>query len=515
MAKILVTGASGFIGNALVNEFAKCGHETIAAGRSFTFECQVVDGITRHIITALDSEWSSALFEVDVVVHCAAVAHSDSSSYAYERSEYRKVNVDGTLSLARQSAEFGVRRFIFISTVGVYGEKSMRPLNELDIPCPKSYYSMSKLEAESALIQLSKSVDMDIVIVRPPMVYGPNAPGSFNRLLAWVCRGFPLPLGAVKNRRSFIALDNLVSFIIHCSDFNKTPEATNQIFVVSDAEDVSTTTFIRRISSAFGKRIFLFPIPVKLFFKIATFFGAQKIAVQLLCDFQVDATKARTLLSWCPVVSMEQQLASVFSFSNRNASVKYKFTCTSTVDNYFFRIVDILFSGLGLMLLLPILILLFIFCWMDTSSPIFAQVRVGRNKSPFVLYKFRTMELGTESVATHLAAKASITKFGAFLRRTKMDELPQLWNVLLGDMSLVGPRPGLFNQPELTQAREDFGIYSVRPGITGLAQLNNIDMSNPNLLAQTDAEMLIKFNKAFYFKYIALTILGKGRGDVG
>jgi len=149
----------------------------------------------------------------------------------------------------------------------------------------------------------------------------------------------------------------------------------------------------------------------------------------------------------------------------------------------------------------------------DTGSPIFRQKRVGRNKKPFILVKFRTMSVDTASVASHLASTASITKMGAFLRKTKLDELPQLWNVLKGEMSLVGPRPGLFNQEELTAAREDKGVFDVRPGITGLAQVNDIDMSTPELLAKTDAKMINDLSLANYFKFIFQTVTGKGSGD--
>ena len=177
------------------------------------------------------------------------------------------------------------------------------------------------------------------------------------------------------------------------------------------------------------------------------------------------------------------------------------------------RFFDILFSLLGLILLSPILIVLMIIGYFDTGSPIFRQERVGKGKQPFRLMKFRSMHVNAPSVATHLASASSITPFGSFLRRSKLDELPQLWNVFAGDMSLVGPRPNLFNQVELIPERDSRGVYSVRPGITGLAQINKIDMSTPQLLAETDSKMLKEFNTLGYFKYIFLTVFGKGFGD--
>jgi O-antigen biosynthesis protein WbqP len=177
------------------------------------------------------------------------------------------------------------------------------------------------------------------------------------------------------------------------------------------------------------------------------------------------------------------------------------------------RLLDFLFSLFGLLFASPFLVILYIIGLFDSSSPIFTQERVGRNKKPFTLVKFRTMTVDTASVASHLASAASITPFGGFLRKTKLDELPQLWNVLKGEMSLVGPRPGLFNQEELTQAREIECVFEVRPGITGLAQINKIDMSTPELLAKTDREMLNTLTVGNYFKYILMTITGSGSGD--
>jgi lipopolysaccharide/colanic/teichoic acid biosynthesis glycosyltransferase len=177
------------------------------------------------------------------------------------------------------------------------------------------------------------------------------------------------------------------------------------------------------------------------------------------------------------------------------------------------RLLDILFAVCGLVFGFPVLVILTIIGLFDTGSPIFRQVRVGRYKKPFTLVKFRTMRKDTASVASHLASASAITPFGGFLRKTKLDELPQLWNVLWGDMSLVGPRPGLFNQEELTAARDKLGIYNARPGITGLAQVNEIDMSTPELLAETDAKMLQSLTLTDYFKYIFMTVAGKGSGD--
>jgi O-antigen biosynthesis protein WbqP len=179
-----------------------------------------------------------------------------------------------------------------------------------------------------------------------------------------------------------------------------------------------------------------------------------------------------------------------------------------------FRAFDLLFSFFGLILGCPLLLAIYLIGLFDTGSPIFRQERVGRDQKPFTLVKFRTMHPDTSSVASHLADAAAITPFGAFLRRTKLDELPQLWNVVKGEMSLVGPRPCLFNQTELIIERASRAVFIARPGITGLAQVNNIDMSTPRLLAETDARMINELTVSAYFNYIFMTVGGKGSGDV-
>jgi lipopolysaccharide/colanic/teichoic acid biosynthesis glycosyltransferase len=177
------------------------------------------------------------------------------------------------------------------------------------------------------------------------------------------------------------------------------------------------------------------------------------------------------------------------------------------------RVIDFLAAFFGLFFLWPVFVVIYVLGYFDTGAPVFRQTRVGRNQQPFILVKFRTMPVETKSVATHLVGASSVTKLGGFLRKTKLDELPQLWNVLIGEMSLVGPRPCLFNQEELIKEREGRGVFNVRPGITGLAQVNEIDMSTPQLLAEWDERMIRTLTIKGYFSYILQTVLGKGAGD--
>jgi len=177
------------------------------------------------------------------------------------------------------------------------------------------------------------------------------------------------------------------------------------------------------------------------------------------------------------------------------------------------RLIDIALSAIGLLVLWPLLLVLYAAGYMDTGAPLFRQVRVGRDRKPFTLIKFRTMRPDTQSMATHLTDASAVTPLGRFLRRTKLDELPQLWNVLKGEMSLVGPRPCLLNQEELITERAKRAVFDARPGITGLAQVRGIDMSTPRILAETDAQMLASMNTKAYFKFIMATVTGSGQGD--
>lgn len=518
MNSILVTGASGFVGSALCRALHMCGCEVCGTVRSLR-SISPVAGVEYLTIGNLDAtrDWTSALAGVNCVVHCAARAHVMREHAVDALAAYRMVNVTGTLHLAQQAAAAGVQRFVFISSIKVNGEQTLleQQFTEQCVPAPQDDYGQSKAEAEKGLLALAAQTSMEVVIIRPPLVYGPGVKGNFLGVVKAVQYGLPLPFGAVHNQRSLVALDNLVSLVVLCADRARSPLAANQVFVVADGEDVSTTTLLRKVAQAAGRPSRLITVPTWLLRSAASLLGKRAAADRLLGNLQVDATKARTLLGWRPVTTMDQQLAAMFAVSNTDSALSSNPKPANPVspNSLLLRMLDVFLAGMGLLTLWPVLMMVWIVGWFDTRAPLFTQERVGRHQRPFVLVKFRTMRPGTASVASHLANSASITRIGVFLRRTKLDELPQLWNVLLGHMSLVGPRPGLFNQEELTKARAAHGVYSARPGITGLAQVSGIDMSTPELLAETDARMLRELNLRNYFKYIFLTIFGKGSGD--
>lgn len=306
--RILITGANGFVGSALAKNMAASGMRVRAAVRK---PFVATAGVEPYLLSGFDSSAGlrSVLEGVDIVVHAAARAHVMHEKLADPLAEYRHVNVQGTAHLARQAAQAGVRRFVFISSIGVNGNRTNRPFTEKDNPHPHDSYSISKYEAEQALWQVARDTSMEVVIIRPPLVYGPGAPGNFTSLVRWIKRGLPLPLGAVHNRRSLVALDNLVDFIALCASPERSPQAANQTFLVSDGDDVSTTELLRRVAQAYGLPARLLPVPVCLMLKVARLMGKAVAANSLLSFLQVDASKAQILLGWAPPTTMQAQLS--------------------------------------------------------------------------------------------------------------------------------------------------------------------------------------------------------------
>jgi nucleoside-diphosphate-sugar epimerase len=253
------------------------------------------------------TDWAEALANEQVVIHTAARAHIMKDEVPDPLAEYRKVNLEGTLNLARQAAQAGVKRFIFISSIKVNGEQTPlgKPFTPEDTPAPEDPYGISKYEAEQGLQQLAQETGMEVVIIRPPLVYGPGVKGNFASMVRLVEKGIPLPLGAIHNKRSLVALDNLVDLIITCIDH---PAAANQVFLAGDGEDLSTTELLRGVANAMGKPARLIPVPAGVLMLGATVLGKKAMAQRLLGSLQVDISKAREVLGWEPVVSVETAL---------------------------------------------------------------------------------------------------------------------------------------------------------------------------------------------------------------
>ncbi|MBF8669040.1 SDR family oxidoreductase [Pseudomonas putida] len=308
--KVMVTGATGFVGAHLLKSL-------IALERFDAVPC-----VRRNMSGALGmdnavlvgdingtTDWKEALSNVDVVVHVAARAHVGKEPVADPLILYRQVNVEGTLNLARHAAKAGVQRFIFISSIGVNGNANTRPFTVNDGPDPRDPYAKSKWEAEQGLWEVQQKTGMEIVIIRPPLVYGPGAPGNFGRLVTWVERGIPLPLGAIHNRRTLVGIDNLVDLILHCTCH---PAAANQVFLAGDAEDLSTTALLRQVAIAKGRSARLIPVPARLLELLLILLGKRAMAQRLLGSLQVDITRTCELLDWKPPYTVKEGLARCF-----------------------------------------------------------------------------------------------------------------------------------------------------------------------------------------------------------
>lgn len=298
---ILVTGASGFIGKMLCTTLVNKGHRVVGVVRKSNADSDITEFIVKDLSAYTNFE--EALQSIDVLIHLAGRAHvlNDQSSDPYKA--YAEINIDVTKNLAIQSIANGVKRFIFISSVGVNGNSTNVPFNENDTPNPQEPYAKSKYLAEVELKKICSASNLEVVIIRPPLVYGRNAKGNFAELVRFCRYKLPLPLGAVNNKRSMVYIENLVDFIVVCATHT---QAANEVFFVSDDEDISTTRLIKSVNAALGTNPWLIPISVNILKLVLYAFGKEKLATKLCGNLQLDISKAKTLLGWNPPYSFKQ-----------------------------------------------------------------------------------------------------------------------------------------------------------------------------------------------------------------
>ncbi|PMY40863.1 NAD-dependent dehydratase [Pseudomonas sp. GW456-L14] len=318
---ILLTGVTGFVGGAILRHLCDRPEYSI---RVVTRNPAVFPGVVKNSVLLGDlnstQSWGDALKGIDVVVHSAARVHVMNEQAVDPLSEFRKVNVDGTLNLANQAVASGVKRFIFISSVKVNGEETTagNKYTADGVVHPVDDYGISKSEAEQGLLKISAETGMQVVIIRPVLVYGPGVKANFLNMMKLVGKGFPLPLLSIENKRSFVALDNLVDFVALCI---KHPRAANQIFLVSDGDDLSTPELLRKMARALGKKVILLPFPVRLLRAAARLMGKENITDRLCGSLEVDISKNQELLGWTPPLSVDNALLKTAKhyLGNRNS----------------------------------------------------------------------------------------------------------------------------------------------------------------------------------------------------
>ena len=303
--RVLVTGSTGFIGSAYCAYLAKLGHSVVRVGRASSRGSDIV-----YLLDEDESGWASALRDCDTVVHLAGISQLKEDKSLDEWSIFRKSNVDYAVRLAGRAELAGVKRLVFVSSIKVNG--SFTPpggaFSANSIPNPEDFYAKSKLEAENQLLAFSRNKKIEVVIIRPPIVYGCGIKGNLNLLIRWLKKGVPMPLGGIDNRRSLVALENLLSLLALCSDSGSSPQAANRIFLVSDGPAISTSELLQKVASAYGFRLRLFSVPSKLLFICLKMLGQASFAERLVCSLVVDDTETRRVLNWSPPVAMEMQL---------------------------------------------------------------------------------------------------------------------------------------------------------------------------------------------------------------
>lgn len=305
---ILVTGCSGFVGKALIETLLNTSYRVRGIARSLDIQSTHPNFQFNKIEDfSADLDWTQSLKGITAVIHTIARVHIMDDKAHDPLAAFRKVNVEATLNLAKQAAQHGIKRFVFISSIKVNGESTSAnsPFLEIDTLAPTDPYGLSKYEAEQGLLAIGNQTGMEIVIIRPPLIYGPGVKANFAAMVNLIKKGLPLPFGSIHNQRSLVALDNLVSFIIHCIDH---PKAANQVFLISDGEDVSTTELLQKVAKSFDKKPWLIPVPVSWMSFAARVIGKGDVANRLFGSLQVDSSKARELLGWKSIITMDEQL---------------------------------------------------------------------------------------------------------------------------------------------------------------------------------------------------------------
>ncbi|MBT3981911.1 MAG: NAD-dependent epimerase/dehydratase family protein [Bacteriovoracaceae bacterium] len=491
--KVLITGASGFVGRRLCQYLQGLDLELVGTSRKKI----EIDGVKTEVVGELSEEtnWENALRGVDTVVHLAARVHIMDDSVENPKLEYLKANFLGTKKLVQDAIALGAKKFVFISTIKVNGEGKESAYTEEDQPETQDPYGASKLEAENYLLSEEITSKIEVLILRPPLIYGPGVRANFQMLVKIISSGFFIPFNPEKNVRSMVYIDNFCSIIKSAISYNGD---FPQVFLASDGGNFSTSKLIRSIGSSFGRKYPILPIPDSLMLFLLSIVGKKSVADRLYGSLWIDNSKLKKVLNWSPEVGPEEAI----KITSRS------FFVSKGSPGFLKRFFDLALALIATMILLvPFLILCLIVRLTSKGPALYWSKRVGKNNTIFLMPKFRTMRLDTPVVATHLLtdSQSFLTPPGSYLRKMSLDEIPQLISIWKGDMSFVGPRPALYNQDDLVELRTQKGVHKLIPGLTGWAQINGRDEISIPEKVKYDEEYLYRRSMVTDVKIFILT----------
>lgn len=503
--RILITGATGFIGRHIVPRLRRDGHALTLTVRN-TGTCPAEwrnDPEIRVIETGAienSDNLDAAFAEVAAVIHLAGLVQAPNDGD--EEQEFDSANAVGTQKLVDAAIDRRVETFINLSSLATISDGVTTDILDDNVESkPANAYGRSKRKAEDSVAQLP-SKGIFAVSLRLPLVIGANAKGKWAMLQKLAATGLPLPFGCIQNRRSIISARSAADVIAHlCA--RRWPVSSSGAYIVSDGA-ASTADMVIELRRGMGLPPRLLPVPFAFLSTTATLLGQQQRVASLFGSCEVDDTRFRKTFDYQTATDVKeairQSAPTVSATTHRPSKLK--------------RGADFAMAGLILPIAAPVILICILAIRTTSPGPgIFRQTRIGVREQPFTCYKLRTMYVDTDNTPTHKSSASSVTSIGHWLRRLKLDELPQLWNVLRGDMSFVGPRPCLPTQVALISARRSHGLNSIRPGITGVSQVAGVDMSDPIRLAALNSTYLNEMSLRKDMSLIIATVLGAGRGD--